>query len=107
MLYLETYRLTVDELPAHKHNAASSTTNLTGSTSAVGGETEMNAYTTGVFSWSYIKSERNHDNGNMLIAKINFKASVANSITTDNTGSGAAHNNFQPYLTCYMWKRVS
>lgn len=67
----------------------------------------MNAYTTGVFSWSYIKSERNHDNGNMLIAKINFKASVANSITTDNTGSGAAHNNFQPYLTCYMWKRVS
>lgn len=23
------------------------------------------------------------------------------------TGGGGAHNNLQPYITCYMWKRVS
>ena len=26
---------------------------------------------------------------------------------TSNTGGGQAHNNLQPYITCYMWKRVS
>ena len=35
--------------------------------------------------------------------------STANSaaFNTGNTGSGNAHNNLQPYITCYMWKRVA
>lgn len=27
--------------------------------------------------------------------------------STTSTGGGQAHNNLQPYITCYMWKRVS
>lgn len=27
--------------------------------------------------------------------------------TIESTGSGAAHSNLQPYITCYMWKRTS
>ena len=26
---------------------------------------------------------------------------------TNYSGGGGAHNNLQPYITCYMWKRVS
>lgn len=27
--------------------------------------------------------------------------------TMDNTGGSQAHNNLQPYITCYMWKRIT
>lgn len=27
--------------------------------------------------------------------------------TTANTGGSQVHNNIQPYITCYMWKRIS
>jgi microcystin-dependent protein len=26
---------------------------------------------------------------------------------TDTTGNGQPHNNLQPYITCYMWKRTT
>lgn len=28
-------------------------------------------------------------------------------ITFSPTGGGAAHNNLQPYITCYMYKRTA
>lgn len=39
--------------------------------------------------------------------KAEDKRGWAGNIYTDNTGGGKAHNNLQPYITVYMWRRVS
>jgi microcystin-dependent protein len=28
-------------------------------------------------------------------------------ITIQNKGDGQSHNNLQPYITCYIWKRIT
>ena len=40
------------------------------------------------------------------IAGSNWNAK-ANRIKTDNSGGSESHNNMQPYVTCYFWRRTS
>ena len=32
---------------------------------------------------------------------------IADNVATASTGGGGAHNNLQPYITVYMWKRTA
>ena len=35
------------------------------------------------------------------------KKGFPNNIFTNTAGKSLPHNNLQPYITCYMWKRIA
>ena len=77
----KTHTLTVDQVPAHKHTVASS----------VGwGDGGNSGYGSG-----YGRTDSNNPAHRWVEQ------------TSSNAGGGQAHNNLQPYITCYMWKRIA
>ena len=83
----KTHTLTPDEIPAHGHGMAH-THSYTGPNTA---------------SWK-VGTGKAHKWCTSAGGKTSGGASKT---TTDNAGGGLAHNNLQPYIVVYMWKRVS
>ena len=93
-----THQLTVGELPAHNHTASTNTTgNHTHQFQLYGpnGNTNMNFPSD--FDTNYARNK-----GTTLSA-----GNHSHTININNTGSSQSHNNMQPYLTVYMWKRTA
>ena len=86
-------------MPAHSHNA---------STNTAGNHTHtykrINIGGTNVTSGGVSSS-------NWLIPEIDSTTSSSgnhsHTVSIGNTGSNTAHNNMQPYLSIYMWKRIN
>lgn len=77
-----THTLTVNEMPAHKHS---------------NGKSDY-----------YIVDQATLASSSVWGIKFdNVTGYYAQNNLMQNTGSSAAHNNLQPYITCYMWKRTA
>ncbi len=76
----KTHKLTINEMPKHNHEFTYNNSNTCGFTS----------YAHGTNGYGEQKSDQSLGFYNI-----------------SNTGGDKAHNNLQPYITCYMWKRTA
>ena len=99
-------QLTVSNLPAHTHR-------IYGSTSKDGSHIHSLATANGQGSceWGYMFTYEGHN----AAGNSGAFSSVGNTgphvhtmnFTSKSTGSGTAFTNMPPFISCYMWKRVS
>lgn len=99
-----THQLTVGELPSHNHTATISTTNLTGWFTNNGNSDTANGDGT-IFKASKRTGQGSSSGGAADGGKFTFNGAHAHTITINNSGSNQSHNNIQPYISVYMWKR--
>ena len=61
---------------------------------------------TGVFSKANTPTNLNADKNSTRATLFTFNGSHSHSMSINNAGSNTAHNNIQPYISVYIWRRT-
>ena len=99
----ETHKLTTGEMPSHSHSGS-----LSGSIGNAAGHyhsysmpgSSTSSYGSNKYSAGYARDGNTDSAGS-------HSHSFNGSVTINSAGGGQAHNNMQPYLSVYMWKRTA
>lgn len=111
----KTHKLSISEMPTHKHSGSSlivSSKELKGGANNISGQDGTWGLTsTGIVSnWGDSNGFYPESKKNTASYKDGFyiNATHSHNISGDvgQSGSGDTHNNLQPYITCFIWKRV-
>lgn len=92
----ETHTLTLSEMPSHSHS---------GSANSAGSHTHTMKFTNADSGWGdcrYGGADKKNVSKNTESA-----GNHSHSLSINNTGGGAAHNNMPPYYVVHIWHRVS
>lgn len=103
------HQLTVGELPEHDHAGVMTPTSLTGTINGTWGPLiDNNINANGILKvYRHGNDNCQLEAGNNNRNYFSVDASHSHAITINNTGSNMAHNNLQPYISIYIWERIS
>lgn len=100
-------------MPAHSHNASTNNVNISGGFVPFNNDWDgggLIGSPWGVFSMSSRGGTSTHISTSDQwkdTMQVNFNSNHTHSVSINNTGSDGTHNNMQPYLSVYMWKRTA
>ena len=102
------HQLTVGELAQHNHTGSAATTNITGQlnfsrrlgdTITSSGVLSHESYSTDIYALAWGQP--------FAGSRIKLAASHGHTLTINNTGANNAHNNLQPYIAVYIFRRTA
>jgi len=95
----KTHTLSINEIPSHSHGITGNgahTHTYTGFIQCAVSSSQ---------TYTAIAHKRYDGDGASTPASMNSSGGHSHSIS--NNGGSGSHNNLQPYITCYMWKRTA